>query len=494
MASPYLSKLSIAERDTLVGTLHKTQEGVCFICQQPKQASDLRVARVLATFDRIRLAAGDRGPNLGDVLRHHGGAKHMLGFTLDGAEVRYSLGEVGDNRVRTVEMLVDKLSGARSFFARLPIEYLHHDDKINPRSIGGSLAGLVQEFHSRNPQLHVALTWATSGLGGSKVMVFDGQHKTTAQVLLGTTSLPVRVFVDPDENKLLGTNLRAGTTLRQVAFDKSVQRRLGRTLFLDRVERFRSDRGLAEDDESFSEQDIVNHFKGESREVRKYAVDSVRTAVLQDPDNRLTPYIEYGGKSSDKPLSYSTIEKTWLSFFVFGDVLSTALNHRVEEGLNPRDIEVSQIVRLMNVVADEIYVGKFEPELGAARVEYKVQHGEAPPEPHLRAYRMAKEEILGAWLRYVRQVIQTYFGMTGVPLDEERMFQTKFPDPLWDRLRTYVINLGKLPVWVNHELSGSVFGGKQNVEFWKVIFQTGRAPTGQQVLAQPLNLIEMINE
>lgn len=36
------------------------------------------------------------------------------------------------------------------------------------------------------------------------------------------------------------------------------------------------------------------------------------------------------------------------------------------------------------------------------------------------------------------------------------------------------------------------FGGKQNNGFWKMIFEMGRTPRGVVVMAQPLNLIEMI--
>jgi hypothetical protein len=45
---------------------------------------------------------------------------------------------------------------------------------------------------------------------------------------------------------------------------------------------------------------------------------------------------------------------------------------------------------------------------------------------------------------------------------------------------------------VNLELSDSVFGGKQNNSTWKTIFETGKTPQGMQVLAKPINLIEMI--
>lgn len=535
MSSLYLNKLSATDRQDLVQTLHSAQSGSCFICGQPidlalhahgvdidhveplkvggsdspsnfalthgtcnrsKQASDLRVARVLARFDRIRdnCASHGRGPDLSDVLGEFGGAKHSLVFSTEGEELTYSYGEIGKSAVQTTTLFTDPLSKLRYFFTQMPIEYLHHDDRINPRSIGGSLGRLVEEFHRGRPQLHVSLGWVASASGGSPVKVFDGQHKATAQVLLGVTRLPMRVFVDPDLDLLLTTNTNAGTGLRQVAFDKSVQRRLGSSLFTDRMDRFRHERGLNEDDESFSERDLVLFFKGESREIRRYAIDNVRAAITHHQQNKLTPYVEFGGKSTEKPLSYSTIEKTFLSFFVYPDVLDTPINHRADEGLNPRVLEIEQVVRLMNIVTEEVFIGKFDSELGAARIEYKVQHGENIPEPHLRAFRMGKEEILTAWLRYVRQIVQTHFNMMGQPVDESRLFQHQFPDSLWDRLRAYVRNLAKLPVWVNHDLSGSVFGGKQNADFWREIFQTGKAPSGQQVLAEPLNLLTMIND
>lgn len=533
MASLYLNRLSSVERQNLIVTLHTSQQGNCFICQhlidltlhansvdidhveplkvgggdkpdnfalthascnRSKQASDLRVARVLAVFDDIRTSASDqsRGPDLSDVLQRFGGAKHTLTLDISLDSVRYSYSELGDNSVKSTELHTDPLSKLRYFFARLPIEYLHHDDRINPRSIGGSLAGLLEEFHRGRPQLHIALAWISAETGPTTVKVFDGQHKATAQVLLGVKAIPVRIFVNPNPDLLLTTNTNAGTSLRQVAFDKSVQRRLGQSLFADRVERYRTERGLDQVDESFSERDLVQYFKGESREIRRYAIDSVRAAITHHPDNKLLPYIEFGGKSTEKPLSYSTVEKTFLSFFLFPDVLDTPLNHRADEGLNPRELEIRQVIALMNIMAEELLIGKFDMELGAGRIEYKIQHGDDIPELHLRANRMMKEEILGAWLRYVRQIVQTYFNMMGQPVDETRLFQHPFPAPLWDRLRAYVGNLAKLPVWVNHDLSASVFGGKQSTDFWKEIFQSGRAPTGQQVLAAPINLLEMI--
>lgn len=535
MGSLYLNALSVDQRDALVNSLHAAQKGMCFICEKQidlhlhsglldidhveplkvggkddpgnfalthqscnrsKQASDLRVARVLARFAAIRdeVAVQNRGPNLSDVLRHYSGAKYELPLKIDGSNVVLTYPDLGRNDIQTLPLYTDDLSGLKYFFAKLPIEYLFHDDRINPRAVGGSLNGLIDEFHKKRPQLQVSLAWAESNGAQARtvIKVFDGQHKATAQVLLGVREIPLRIFVNPNLDVLLTANTNAGTTLRQIAFDKSVQRHLGSALFLDRIDRYRADRGLPPDTESFSEQDLVTHFKGEWREMRRYILDAIRDGITHNPENKLKDYIDFAGKGKERPLSYSTIEKTFYSFFIFPDALQSALNYRMDEHENPRELEKEQILKLMNVVAERIYSGKFDPAKGTNRIESQIQRGESIAEPHIAAFRLSKEEILYVWLRFIRQVVQNYFITTGKPIQEQKLFQYPFPEPLWDNIENFITNLQKMPLWVNRELSLSVFGGKQNYEYWQTIFESGRTPQGQQVMPAGIDLMKMI--
>jgi len=530
VSSLFLSRLGPEERRELVARLHETQLGTCFICEQPidleiqrdsldidhieplsaggkddeanlaithascnrsKQAADLEVARVLARFasiqENVRTLHG-RGANLSDILSRYGGAQHTLKFRIEDDKLIYAHSEEGDNTVHSVPLWSDGLSGLRYFFAVLPIGYLHHDDRINPRNIGPNLSKLLTEFHRGRPQLHVSLGWIVSAEGADTVKVFDGQHKATTQVMLGARALPVRVFVDPDPDVLLVANTNAGTTLRQVAFDKSVQRRLGRSLFRDRLVRYRQERGLPEDALNFSEVDLYSHFKGEAREVKRYIIDNQRDQITSHPDNRLVEFMDYAGKGAEKPLSYSTIEKSFYSFFIYPNLLQTPLDYGEDTGENPRELEISQIVELMNIIAEEVYIGKFDPVLGASRIESKVQKGEPVPDEHLCAFRMAKEEVLYSWLKYVDQIIYRHFVAIGAPIDEKRIFQYRFSEVLWLQLRAYVRNLTGLPLWVNHALSTTIFGGKQTGEFWRTIWETGNSPQGTAVLAAPIDL------
>jgi len=77
-------------------------------CNRSKQASDLRVARVLARFGSIQeevRATDGRGANLSDILSRYGGAQYALKFRIEGDEFSYGQSEAGDPDNRLVEFM-----------------------------------------------------------------------------------------------------------------------------------------------------------------------------------------------------------------------------------------------------------------------------------------------------------------------------------------------------------------------------------------------------
>lgn len=333
--SEFLDRLSPGERAELEKRLSDRQSGKCFICgdavdlilhqgqlevdhveplaeggadsennfalvhshcNRQKGASDLRVARRMAEFDRLQQEAqkaGERGANLGHVLARYGGAKYALRLKEEPEQISFTFGETEDHKVRSASLYKDPLSGMQYFFAELPMEYLHHDDRINPRSIGPNIRGLIEEFMKKRPQLHVALAWWTpSKDSAGLIKIFDGQHKAAAQILLGNRRIPLRVFVKPDLQVLLQTNTNAGDKLRQVAFDTAVIRNLGSTLYAERVRQYQNMKGLSVDNYDFSEKDLVSFFRGEHREIIRYIIDATRVSITTNKDNRLIEFVE----------------------------------------------------------------------------------------------------------------------------------------------------------------------------------------------------------
>jgi hypothetical protein len=450
----------------------------------------------MSEFEHLQQEAmtrGERGANLEDVLRKYGGGNTQLALKASDGHVEFSLLEAGDATIRRVPLYEDRLSSMKYFFTVLPLRYLHHDDRINPRSIGSSIRGLIEEFMKGNPQLHVSLAWWEPGADGlGAVKVFDGQHKAAAQVLLGVESLPVRVFVEPDLNVLLQTNTNAGDKLRQVAFDSAVLRHLGSTLYAERVRQYQTMKGLRDDDYNFSEQDLATFFRGERREMVKYVVDAARDSVTYNPDNKFMEFVEWSGKGADRPVSYNSVERSFFREFIYKKALQTHINEGLERGDNPRVLERDQLVRLMSTFADVFFVGEWDPEIGGRRLENRLQKGESIPESHLRAWRIAREEVLSAVLAWVRLVIENYFAWVGQQVEKERLLHQPIPEDCWLRLDAFLRNLADLPCWIDKNLSLTIFGTRQLTQFWLQVFKNGVAPNQVRVLAQPLDLSQMI--
>lgn len=536
--SNYLSALSAEKRKDLEKRLFNRQSGCCFICNdlidltlhagqldidhidpliedgldsennfalthqhcnRSKGASDLRVARRIAEFEVLQRQAhegGKRGANLGDVLKQHEGAKYPLRIKRGQNSVTFTFSNLKDSKIREVPLYQDKLSGMDYFFITIPIEYIHHDDRINPRSIGANIRGLIEEFLMKRPQLHVGLAWWVPNADSNDglLKMFDGQHKAAAQILLGIRELPVRVFLEPDLDVLLQANTNAGGKLRQVAFDVAVMRHLGSSLYLDRVRKYQAMRGLQEDDYSFSEQDLVRFFRGERREMERYIIDAQRDIISHSQENKLLEFIEWSGKAATRPLSYSSTEKTFFKEFLYKKALDSPIDEGVEQGTNPRYLEREQMVRLMSLFAEIFFVNKWDPEVGGRRLENHIQKGDNIDENHLCAWRIAREEVLVNILAWVRHVIENYYATTGKMIDKQRLLHETLPDTLWENIKTFLINLRKLPCWVDRNLSTTVFGPKQNFDYWNVVFKTGKTPNDIPVLTKPLDLFEMIQK
>lgn len=466
------------------------------ICNRNKSDSDLRVARCLAQYENVKEKVGTQSPNrpnLADFLSLFEGGKYCLHVQRQDSRLIYTMPERESQRY-DVPIFKDTLSNLEYCMLYLPIEYLHHDNRINPRAVSPRIRGLLNEFLAGRPQLHMALAWGIIENNQLRVQIFDGQHKAVAQLLLGVRALPVRLFINPDPNLLLEANTNAGTTLKQVAFDQSIQRFLGSQLYWEKIDEYRKFTHRKEDDLFFSEQDLVNFFRGEHREVARYIIDDVRISIIYNPENKLRDYIEFSGREGYKPLSYSTVEKTLFPLFIRQTPMQVPMNLNIEMDENPRQLEKSQIVKLANLLASTFYIGFYDFDIGANKVEDKLRRDETIPDLHLRAVRISREEVLYNILRYVQDLVKQYFLMDGQVIPDVELFQHQFSDKLWTMIKRLLINIANLPLWVNHQLSGTVFGGKRDHEYWKIIFATGKDRSGIQILTKPLNLNELVKE
>ena len=176
LAVVFLSRAAVAGAQTAYTVLHNFALTHAS-CNQNKGVSDLRVARRMAEFERLQqqaLEQGERGANLGHVLAKYGGAKEAIRFKKTDSRVEFTLSAVGDESIQSVPLYHDPLSDMSYFFGVFPLDYIHHDDRINPRPIGSNIRALIEEFLRKRPQLHVGLAWwVPEKDGAGKIKIFD---------------------------------------------------------------------------------------------------------------------------------------------------------------------------------------------------------------------------------------------------------------------------------------------------------------------------------
>lgn len=530
MHSAYLSKLSDQEYEDLKQKLYHIQSGKCFICGQDiqlqlqktdidhivplntggkdnernfalthsscnesKQDANLEVARALHRLKIIQDEVSkkeNRAASLQDLLNAVGGSKYKFSYTIKGNILEYVFNELKDTTIHKAEIFADNLSQEKTVFIKVPLVYLFHDEMINPRGINSSINLLVKEFYKGNPQLHLTLARLDEE---GRIKVFDGQHKAAAQILLGQKDITLRLFIDADVTRLTETNANAGSKLRQIAFDKAVMRQLNNTQYYEKVKQYRAEHNLQDDDLSFSEASLCDYFKGES--MKKYIIEAIKSAITTSQDNILKDYIDFEGRGKSLPLSHSTYDKVFLAKFIDSkSILTSQMDYKSEDGMNPRELEIAQISRLLSLIAEVLYVNKFNQEIGINRVEQKIVEKRDLDinDAHLIAYRMSKEEILYAWTPYLDKIIKMYLLNTGCSFAEDSVFQTKFDDQLWNNLRKFLTSLSELPMWKDRSMASTHFSGKKPTAFWTSVFNTGKTPEGVQVLTQGIDYINMI--
>ncbi len=97
-------------------------------------------------------------------------------------------------------------------------------------------------------------------------------------------------------------------------------------------------------------------------------------------------------------------------------------------------------------------------------------------------------------MQHVRLAIENYFAWQGKLIEKDRLMQYRLPEDVWARVETFLRRLSGLPAWIDKNLSNTVFGAKQNRDFWAEVFKTGRSTTGVQVFTGPINVIDMMQE
>ena len=354
---------------------------------------------------------------------------------------------------------------------------------------------MIEEFYNGYPQLQPSLATLNfpGTVGKAKILLFDGQHKAAAQLYAGKQRLLVRIFLNGDKGRLKETNYRAHTKLAQVHFPQLINDRVGADLFHEQFDRFTrdSDPTKASEHSFFQAQTS----KSQRSDLRQYFQNYQRYEVLTGKagaeDNHILDFTEtVTARSKQYPLSYDTLQHTFLQHFLFLKPSRESL----DESERYRRQERENLVRLMNLFVEEVLAaGRFDLGLGIYRLEERVSSvPDTIPDNHLRAYRLCRKPPMVVWsqelVRAIALLLDAKLRYTGSGWSKERPLWVEIHQEDWQQIRQMVRAFRDHKLWGERsspDLMQAVASTKQ--KNWAEILLKGTLPGRHGSLLPPLD-------
>jgi HNH endonuclease len=309
----------------------------------------------------------------------------------------------------------------RYFYAVLPIEYISNDGELQPRPLEQKR---VWEMY-RHLSTHTQLAPAVCRIVNGKIMLFDGQHKSAAQIWAGRKTLDCKVYIDPDVRLLKDTNLIAHDKLRQMAFFTSTLIAKYSDIFKQEWEEYLERPGAK------NETDFVAFLRTRGKttlEAKKMLQMAIEQDVLDDEHNRLSDFIADRNRSRRNPLSISILEKTFFREFI----LSPPTGIEFEGPDDFRGEERANLIKLLSVIADKQLIGCWNPDANNAA--------------HQRAERIFSAGTLRAWVPMLRDVIAHVLQLYD-SADRNKVFFRAINEQQWTLIEGRIDRLFLHKIW-----------------------------------------------
>lgn len=321
-----------------------------------------------------------------------------------------------------VPLTTDPATGEKYFYAVLPVSVIKNDAELQPRALEPERLWQLY-LHLRQ---HTQLAPAVCRLVDDSILLFDGQHKTAAQVWAGRRSFDCKVYLDPDVRRLKETNLSAHDKLRQMPFYTS-------TL----LEKYA---GMASEDwNEFllgsgpkTEAAFVDFVRAKGDLTKAEARKRVRSLIFKDileaPDNKLREYITEENRGRQNPLTMSRLGKTFLAEFV----APVPLNDEFETEHYHRDEERENVVRVLNAITERSLEDKWAPERNDAG--------------HKKAARLYSAGALRAWVPFLRDAVAPALSLFDAE-DRARLFYRPLDEQQFQVIEKLLDKLFSHKVW-----------------------------------------------
>lgn len=331
----------------------------------------------------------------------------------------------------------DDILSVDYFYGQIPVSWLENDDQegLQPRVIDYKRLISIRDHLRNHPQLAPSI----GRLIGSRLKLFDGQHKLAAQILNNQLNVDVKVYVSPDNtdkakklfDDLMITNLEAHSKLKQVPFYTSTLLDRLSVIHKELLDEFIYNKPQ----ESHTEEYFIQFLAMEKQYSRTDAKEMLRSAIKKSAldCSNIAPYVAEASKDASYPVTIDLLNKTIFPVTLYLEP-STA---RFNSTFDYRDSEVENFSELSKLLVQEGCLGNWVPNV----------KGKTLSSAQLKSRRIWHKGSVLTWAPYLKSVL--YFALHA--MTNEKREKILYRDPISEDQKQIVLTcLNRLfshPMW-----------------------------------------------
>jgi hypothetical protein len=322
------------------------------------------------------------------------------------------------NYTAHAQLFTDPATRVKYFFHDVPIVCVQNDVQVQPRVISYThVRALALDFDKRPVHEPSNCRLVPVSGGTAALLQFDGQHKTTAQILLGRVFVPMKVYVDPSIAMVQALVLKIQQEIKKQPLTRSdTLAKLG-DVIKRRLDEYLEAPGATKSESGF----VTFQPRGEQRAVKKEYQAELQRLVFFDESNELAQAVKPGVKSP--PTTDKVVIERIIKPLVHQELLETDML-----GGGERDQERELVVLILNTITRKMLpVGWNAPGNELAR---------------RRAQNFFYQGSIGWWMEMLQYALRYALKRMGKPILIEAL------DPNQrDELIAVVERLCDLEVW-----------------------------------------------
>lgn len=391
-------------------------------CNRSKGKLEFGIARPVIEFQAWARQHAQR--SFDDVLNKYvRDGKQRVKISLEDSIMHIMFGTVA----RKTEVYVDPATNTPYGFLNVPVDYIFNDVQSQPRVISPEHVRTLALDFSKHPvhePSNSRVVLLENGLG--ELHQFDGQHKTTAQIIMGRGEVPMKLYVNPELPMIQELVVQIQQGIKKQPLSTTDTLRKLDDVIRDKIDDYKN----ANDGKYPTEVQLWEaQPKGEQAEFKRRLLSNFSYLVYKDPDFRLREYVSTKADKA-KPLTDSVLVKKLIQ-----PLLSQSLLDEPFNAAHQRETERATVVDILNHVADVMLVGKWAPKIDQGDVE-NIHTFRARNFFYQGSLTWAFGKILKpTWTNWMPLPLEGKLFVKGMDPDQEERIMTSIDDvcgwPIW---------------------------------------------------------------